>query len=343
MPEGVTEGLAPGNHKLLFVNRESGTDAPWKPIFGPNCYVEINVDAEGQPTDTLYHPQPQLTASVRTIKISGPMQWGLLHTANSTITNNGADDFNGPLLLVAYYVENDKLSYIAHVARTEIMVEAGAKADLETFLTLPKAGSYVYVITRNGVDLTGTKLADIKQKSGYIGHKSITIGELAFTCQSAVYNESTDAQGNPAYTFDVTVSNRTDMDYNAVLVAEFYKLGDDDVYHLFQFPGVYDLYTRLKVSSNSQQSVSISLPDALEPGNYYVQLSIANDFVSLYPNDYFVFAGGAITVDGPTGIDVIHREPSATSSGPVFDLSGRRVSQPRKGVYINNGKQVVIK
>lgn len=135
MPPNVTENLAPGNHRLLFVNRESGTDAPWKPVYGPNCYIEINVDAEGQPTDTLFHPQPQLTASTRTIKINGLKQWGVLHTVNSTITNNSADDFNGPLQLTTYLVENNKLKSKVHVARTGIMIEAGGKAYIESYLT----------------------------------------------------------------------------------------------------------------------------------------------------------------------------------------------------------------
>ena len=343
MPENVTEGLAPGNHKLLFVNRESGTDAPWKPVYGPNCYIEINVDAEGQPTDTIFHPQPQLTASVRTIKVSGLKQWGTLQTVNSTITNNSADDFIGTLELAAYYVKNDKLQYLAHFAKTGIMIEAGGKADIESYLTVQEAGDYVYVITRNGVDMTGTKLADIKQNPGYIGHRSFTIDELAFTCQSAAYNERTGAQGNPVYTLDITVSNRTSMDYNAAILVQLYRLGDDDIYRPYYFPGVSNLASRLNVSSNSQQSVSITLPDALEPDSYYVELYIANDFHSLYPSDYFVFAASPITVENPTGIDAIGNGPSMMDNGPVFDLSGRRVQQPNKGIYLHNGKKYIVK
>lgn len=341
MPPNVTENLAPGNHRLLFVNRESGTDAPWKPVYGPNCYIEINVDAEGQPTDTLFHPQPQLTASTRTIKINGLKQWGVLHTVNSTITNNSADDFNGPLQLTTYLVENNKLKSKVHVARTGIMIEAGGKADIESYLTLPQAGSYVYVITRDAVDLTDTRLSDIKQQPGYIGYRNLTIDDLAFTCQSAAYNERTNAQGNPVYALDITVSNRTSWDYNAALLAQLYKLGDDDIYRPYQFPGVSILYCALRVSSNSQQSVSITLPAALEPGDYYLQLYIANDFSSRVASDYFAFAAGPITVESPTGIDVVDRHSSAIPQGPVFDLSGRRVQQPRKGIYINNGKKYI--
>ena len=77
-------------------------------------------------------------------------------------------------------------------------------------------------------------------------------------------------------------------------------------------------------------------------GEYAVQLYIANDFHSLYPSDYFVFAAAPIVVESPTGIDVVERGSSATPQGPVFDLSGRRVQQPQKGIYLYNGNKVLI-
>jgi hypothetical protein len=29
--------------------------------------------------------------------------------------------------------------------------------------------------------------------------------------------------------------------------------------------------------------------------------------------------------------------------GAIYDLSGRRVSEPTKGIYINNGKKIMVK
>jgi hypothetical protein len=42
-----------------------------------------------------------------------------------------------------------------------------------------------------------------------------------------------------------------------------------------------------------------------------------------------------------TGIDNV--SVSNCGNGEVYDLQGRRVSQPTKGLYIVNGKKVVIK
>ena len=44
---------------------------------------------------------------------------------------------------------------------------------------------------------------------------------------------------------------------------------------------------------------------------------------------------------GTTAIDVISKKQDA--SGEYYDLQGRRVAQPKKGLYIVNGKKVIIK
>ncbi len=50
----------------------------------------------------------------------------------------------------------------------------------------------------------------------------------------------------------------------------------------------------------------------------------------------YPFGGGA------TGIEsLIANEKSA--SNEVFDLQGRRVVRPAKGIYIVNGKKIVVK
>ena len=43
-----------------------------------------------------------------------------------------------------------------------------------------------------------------------------------------------------------------------------------------------------------------------------------------------------------TGIETIDHEPS-TIDHAVFDLQGRRVDRPSKGIYLRNGKKVTIK
>lgn len=47
--------------------------------------------------------------------------------------------------------------------------------------------------------------------------------------------------------------------------------------------------------------------------------------------------------DTTSEIEEINAEPSKLQTNIYYDLSGRRVEHPRKGIYIVNGKKIVIR
>lgn len=81
------------------------------------------------------------------------------------------------------------------------------------------------------------------------------------------------------------------------------------------------------------------------PGKAYLKVSVneANDPSSAALTRSFVFGGGNETtgIDGITimGTDV---QRHGTIEG-IFDLQGRKISNPTKGIYIKNNKKVIIK
>ena len=346
MPADFTEGLAPGHHELVFVNKEAGTSAPWRPVYGPNCYVEVNISDEGLPVDTLFHPLPQLTASSRFIKVDGLKQRGLLQTVSATIANNSDDDYIGPLLCSVYYVENGKLTGLVHYTNTGLMIEANSKADVTFTPTTPQAGNYVIVLSNTDGNLTDSLLTNIKQTKGYIGHKSFTVEELAFYVQDFQYNERPDEEGNPAYYLDITVANNTPLDYHAALVANLYKRNDEGGYDPITFPDNAMTYCMIDLQRNNWINAHIRLPEALAPGEYGVDLLIANNFQSLMLRDYFIFAAGPFTVNEPTGISDAPRlnDQGETENEKWFSLDGRQLgARPSsKGIYIHQGKKQVV-
>lgn len=345
--ENFAEGLAVGRHELVFVNKEAGTDAPWRPIFGPNCYIEINIGNDGLATDTLFHPLPQLTTSSQAIKIEGLKQRGFRQYVTATITNNSNDDYIGNVECGVYYVENGELKSLAHFSKTGIMIEANGETDITFGPSVRQTGNYVLVLTDGGEDMSGIQLANVEQSKGYIGHESFTIDELAFRCLDLQYSKRPDEEGNPAYYLDIAVGNGTPIDYNAALLAKLYTPNSEGGYAPFVFPGNSDLYSMISLASNYWLATSIRLPEALEPGEYGIDLLIANDFQSLKPDDYFVFASGPVTVTNSTGISTADNEEWNTSDGNAswFTLDGRKLdSRPTtKGIYIYKGKKVVIK
>ena len=341
LPEDIAEALTPGSHRLMFVNRETGTGAEWRPLFGYNRYVEFVIGDDGMPQDTIFHPLPLLKGSAQDIKIEGVMQAGLSLDVTATVSNSSNDDFIGSVWCGAYSVENDTLKPMPTYTKTGIMIEGESTADLTFTLNTPKAGEYVVIVTKDDEDISGLTLDDIEHAEGYIAHKSINIDELDFWCLDVAYRDST-FYGEPAGYIDVTVKNGTPLDYNATLVALIYKLNDEGDYDQIEFPNTP--YQRLEVNSNMEKSASILLPQSLEAGEYCVGLLIANDFCSNNLNDYFVFAEVPFQVSDTEGIENI-RSNDAKPSGKWYDLNGRKFDKrpTTKGVYIFKGKKVVVK
>lgn len=339
--------LTSGRHKLVFVNRESGTSAPWQSVFGPNCCIEVNIGETGEVTDIILHPQTQLTASASDIKIVGLKQRGIRQTVSATIQNTGTEDYVGGVDCGVYYVEDGELKKLVCVTKTGAMVEAGGSSDIFFNISAPYAGKFVFVLTQKhkGEDVTGSKLADIAKAPGYLGHQSATFDQLAFICQDAQYNERNDKEGNPAYYLDLKIANGTPMDYDAVVLAKFYKPNDEGGYDPVVFPSQPYIYNSLQLSSNMWKAVSIPLPEALETGEYGLDLLIANDFHSLIPDDYFVFASGPLTVTSTTGIETLNEKCGLCNDDSWLTLDGRQLSgkPTAKGVYIHQGKKVVMK
>ena len=218
---------------------------------------------------------------------------------------------------------------------------------LDEVKVFPYDGKYVLLLTKlgTGEDITGSKLTDIAQAPGYLGHQTATFDELAFFCQYAEYNERNDEKGNPAYYLDLIIANGTPMDYDAVVLAKFYKANTEGSYDPVVFPAQPNIYTNLQLSSNMWRAVSIRLAEALESGEYGLELYIANDFHSRYPQDYFIFASSPITVAGTTGIEMLNEDCGVWNDDSWYTLDGRRLSgkPTAKGLYIHKGKAHIVK
>ena len=60
-----------------------------------------------------------------------------------------------------------------------------------------------------------------------------------------------------------------------------------------------------------------------------------------YTKEFYIDNFRLYLLNTATGIQNVQR--TATDSQAIFDLQGRRIAQPGKGLYIVNGKKVVMK
>jgi hypothetical protein len=101
--------------------------------------------------------------------------------------------------------------------------------------------------------------------------------------------------------------------------------------------------TPMKVTQSERGTVDVTY-DVTEPTYVYLYARTADDSAarlnraSAGENSVLLY-GYEVSIDA-TGINAIRKE---AENGKVFDLNGRQVKNPSKGIYIINGKKVLVK
>ena len=108
--------------------------------------------------------------------------------------------------------------------------------------------------------------------------------------------------------------------------------------------------TERNVTHDNIRAFNINTADSRNPIGFY---KLNNTVTTIPGNKAFLVLTNAeaqakgfvleFEDGGTTGIETIENSNHSTESGVYYDLQGRRVENPTRGVYIVNGKKVVIK
>lgn len=136
----------------------------------------------------------------------------------------------------------------------------------------------------------------------------------------------------------VNVTNTGTNDYNNYLLTYVFKYDAAS--------GVYvskkDVLTLVSINAGITKSVRINI-SGLDDGLYwFVTVYKSDGQYTDIDNDELCCSLKDYAVSVPTVIEA----PKTCVQKPasvIFDLQGRRVQNPRKGLYIENGRKVVIK
>ena len=339
----IFDGSEPGRHDIMFVSKEKVEGAPVYSAFGPDAYIEVNIGDDRKFKNFVVHPHPELTSSTSTLRIEGVMQRGILSSVIATIHNSG-ESYVGTIACHLCSLKNGVLAEPYVKFKTGIMIESGTTSDVTLPLSAPQAGEYVLVLTSaENYNPLNVALADIEQISSYLCHKKVSFDELKFTCENIGYEELINEHGDSLYCVNIEVKNDTPMDYSAACMINIYKHTGSGEYVKVDFSKM--TYARIRVDSEKSLSFSIALPKALTPGDYNVELYIANNFSSYVVSDYFVFDTKPLTVS-TTGIKKIgNGQLTIDNNDDVwYDLHGRMLTgkPTQKGIYLNKGRKISI-
>ena len=349
LPEDIANTLAAGTHNLTIVYKEAGTDSPWREVFGPACTIEVTVKADGTAEAPIFHPCPKFSAVAADIRINGPMQTCLPHAVSATVDNSGDEAIKG-IEFSAYLLKDGILTSRETHVKSTIFAEAGTKTDmLFEGASFAKAGQYVGIIAlqNDKLDFSGKTLDEVTADPAYLGHTFATIETLPFTCDGIEYVEQeTTSTGLSCHSIICQLNNGTTMDYNSLLLGKIYRMTDDGDQELINLNGLGYTVSPINLAANTQGIGKILFFEDLLPGKYVVEILINKDFQADINNaslsSFFPIATMPLTVTSATAIRDIEQAAQTSTAPSFYDLSGRKVQNPQKGIYIKKGKKTIF-
>lgn len=219
-------------------------------------------------------------------------------------------------------------------------------------------GSYTYVGSKSGIKGEIDDEADITEH---------TNGWETYPEEHRAADWDTDQDGMPNWFEEIigsnpNVANQNDPDIDGWTLLEKYfefmahpymiikaeKDGEIDVKPFFagfygqntQYDTVNPTYTIVDKGNLFTSTINgskITTTAGKQNGLGYIEVTV-NDGETTFTQNI-----GVAVTDGATGIVTLKSDNDLKDNQPVFDLQGRRIAKPGKGLYIQNGKKYVIR
>ena len=290
-------------------------------------------------TYTLYNSIPEVTAVAENSWVASE---GTPEAITKTVQTITAADVNHLVEVVGTVGGTSGDYYLADDDDNTVQFYDKFKVTTISDLVGEKVAAKGIVVMYNGEAEVAPISLDV-----VLGTKSVTIGTTGYATFSHSAAVSFLGSGVTAYTVKVTdgVAKLTQVDKApagaaVVLEAE---------------PGTYELSEIEEVDALENNDLKVS-DGTVTGGESIFVLADGNNGVGFYRvaetvtipagKAYLQFANAARSFIGfdneTTGIKTMS-DAQSTMNHEVYDLQGRRVAQPTKGLYIVNGKKMVIK
>ena len=316
--------LPDGQYIITLISREHGSTTWYQNACSEYYYLSTTISG-----DTLRMLNPSISMT-GTIEVTGRMEAGETLQATINIKNNGSV-FNN----VIYLQVNGKEVCGRHFDIDE---------DSEDTLTMEF----------DGVEAGTNHVAlgyDIKQKNETTGKWETVFMPIASTdieveaskphtltfSNGKVTNSLNKVIKSDTAKIQVTIKNDGDYDYdNDISILVFKQINPNTQGYSHQ----YSTYSPVTIAANSSITFNTSVP-IYSDGVYWFIIVYKSNGQYIDATDGFKKLSG-YTVKIPDEPSAIITTQSDTNDGIIYDLKGQRVTQPRKGLYIINGKKMVI-
>ena len=322
-------------------------------------YFEPNPDNPDNPISLDGAPT---AAGTYTVKITLVDDHFDAETVNATLTIEQLDISEAVITL-----DNEELTYNGEeqsVNVTKVMagdIEVAADYYEISGNSGTEAGNYTLIVTAKTVDSSGNPIKNnfmgSAEKQWKIKNRTVTTSELGVSenqPQGTYYSETEDLEvpeGVIAYIITGVNGNNVvtqRVSYIPKGVAVLVEQTTSTENPLTEIPDASQLPLKGTTEPKDVSSISGGTVYVLYKGEFVKSttgtipakrcyLLLAND-VAAGTRAFGIIGGGS---DGSTAIKSINDEPSTIDNW--YDMRGRRIEKPTKGLYILNGKKIVVK
>ncbi|MBR7013538.1 MAG: C10 family peptidase [Prevotella sp.] len=322
---GMTAGTTA---RFVPVSREVGKTT-WHKACKGSAYFEVTATNVGGKLTYTYTIQPILNLQGGLSMEGDKFYKDMDLTANAAINNQGGE-YVGDLYLYAHTPESDKDTLLSF---TGIAMEPNTNETFKFKFTPEEVGTYMLYLTS---DYGGTT----DRGNDIIAQLSIEVNAPPIELVSYQY-------GYNGSVLEAMIKNKSDMTYTSAIIAYIYKK-EGSSYNFFDWSYAWASNGYLYAGETAQYNISIT--NAMSAGNEYaIDLRYAKDFASTKTSDFISFSTTFVTVDSngqTTGIEDIEKDRNTEATdAPYYTIDGvRLMTKPtKKGLYIQNGKKMVIK
>ncbi len=260
-------------------------------------------------------------------------------TINATITlkNEGENAYNDQIIIELIPID-EQGHYVYDETKTiykDVSLAAGAEKPLTVqFADLTKGQCYEIDVRYYSYNETNDYVA-----RPYAAWTTCTVGTVLVTYDMdvtiTVKNADSDNQieGN-TIKMDITLKNKSTNDYkDKILVRAWYDDPDNEGYVISKD----SRFINVEIAAGQTKKISdYEFSDLTIGEGYYISVSFYSE-----NEEQRNFLWTKYTLIEPTAINEVKSDTPKKVG--IYDLRGRQVKTPGKGVYIINGKQVIMK
>ena len=333
----IPHSLTNGTYQLRVLQRRSGTTEWLKPQWAESIYIRLTISGNTMNIQNVMNAEAT-TDNLTTLQVNGVMVNGkkraesplefVLNVKNTGTANTGV--LNLICSTSPSFEDNEEITQL--VSRIGVNVDPGQTDNVPMHYTPASAGTYYFRIANLA---TNEVLKEF----------SVNVIDKAPVNISAAQNKVAGSVLKEGY------SNYYDY-YSTTLNISYQVTNngtdsfDDDLYaFLFSAPtdGNFE-------ESSNYQTKYVSIPVGQTVTVPFTFEGLTEDMDHIV--NLFYLNSGALTNTNATGFQILYVVPGSTaimgittdkgqSSTRIFDLQGREVKTPQKGIYIQNGKKVV--